>query len=197
MSQPGGIRPWASTTSLLTPSSPTIWLHISVNTAACTEHNMPYTNRHEAGACQELVIFEHVPRWYSAPGTWCYKDWTSCVDPTNRLLSNLSAQQSSAPLRPPSFSLFHCCPNIHHHLTMTTARLKTSLQPGNHGNALRTTSWPATNWIWALAQWVGPCYPGPHCFTARSFQRPHTLNPAATPRYSKPPRVVRWRLACF
>lgn len=102
-----------------------------------------------------------------------------------------------------SFSLslfFHCClhlstvsPNTHHHPMMTTARLKTSLRPGNHGNALRRQA--GRRPIGFGLRWVGPRYPGPRYFTTRSFWRPRTPNPAATPHYSKPLRVVKWRLA--
>lgn len=48
------------------------------------------------------------------------------------------------------------------------------------------TSWLTTNRIWDLALWVGLSYPGHHYFTAGSFQKPHTLNPAATPYYARP-----------
>ncbi len=77
-----------------------------------------------------------------------------CVSHKDGLLAELSVKQyisilsHAADTQPPSLSLslffFHCCvylstvsPNSHHHLMMTTARLKTSLRPGNHGNALR------------------------------------------------------------
>lgn len=80
-------------------------------------------------------------------------------------------------------------PNTHHHPKMTTARLKTSLRLGNHGNALRRQAGrrPIGYGLW----WVGPRSPGPRYFTTGSFRRPRTPNPAATPHYSKPLRVVK------
>lgn len=62
----------------------------------------------------------------------------------------------------------------HHHLGMTTARLKASIQPGHHGNALRT--WAGQQPIGFVLQWVVPRNPGPHFFTTGSFRRPHTPN---------------------
>lgn len=129
-----------------------------------------------------------------------------CVAHKDGLLSELSVKRYISILsrtvdtQPPSFSLFlffpYCClylsaasPNTHHHLMMTTARLKTSLRPGNHGNALRRQA--GRRPIGFGFQWVGPHYLGPYYFTTGSFRRPRTPNRAATPHYSKPLRVVK------
>lgn len=78
-SEPSQLDTRASATPLRTPSSLNTTLHTSANPTACSEHSIPYTNRHEPGACQEHVICEYVPRRYIALGTLWHKEWTWCV----------------------------------------------------------------------------------------------------------------------
>lgn len=68
-SEPSQLDTRASATPLRTPSSLNTTLHTFANPTACTEHSIPYTNRHEPGACQEHFIYEYIPRRYIALGT--------------------------------------------------------------------------------------------------------------------------------
>lgn len=87
-------------------------------------------------------------------------------------------------------------PYAHHHLMMTTAQLKTSLGPGCHGNALRRQAGRGP--IGLGFGLVGGTMLSWHPATSpHSFGRPRTPSHAATPHYSKPPRVVKWKSSCL
>lgn len=112
---------------------------ISANPTVCTEHSMPYTNRHEPA---ELV------RSMSLINTHIKKGgWSLCVYVMKTGLCLFYSEPHSWYL---VFSLFfftaaYISPlssSGHHHPMMTTARLKTSLRLRNHGNALcRQAGW--------------------------------------------------------
>lgn len=128
----------ARSNPLHTSSSLNTTHHTSANPAACTGHSIPNTNKYELGASQERVVYEYTHD-ITNDTDLCISEGWAALGAVHKVVHFYSEPRSRYPasFALSCFYLSTVSPNTHHHLMMTTARLKTSLWPGNHGNALR------------------------------------------------------------